>query len=68
MFKPDVVVVDPVVELKPDRRGPVEQGECLGVGGTGEPDVVVVESVVELKPLKPDRRKTHLRMFLLLIY
>ena len=30
----------------------MEQGECLGVGGTG--DVVVVEPVIELKPVKPD--------------
>ena len=28
--EPDVVVVEPVVKLKPDRRGPVEQGGCLG--------------------------------------
>ena len=30
----------------------MEQGECLGVGGTW--DVVVVEPVIELKPVKPD--------------
>ena len=59
--EPDVVVVEPIVKLKPDKRGPVErggclggdsihmpigpvkQGECFGVGGTG--DVVVVEPV-----------------------
>ena len=23
-------VDEPVIELKPDRRGPVEQGECIG--------------------------------------
>ena len=30
VLKPDVDVVEPVVKLKPDRRGPVEQGGCLG--------------------------------------
>ena len=30
VLKPDVVVVEPVVELKPERRGPEKQGECHG--------------------------------------
>ena len=69
-MKPDVDIVEPVVKLKPDRRGPVEQGGCLGgdsvhvprgrveqgecLGVGGTRDVVVVEPVIELKPVKPD--------------
>ena len=32
MLIPDVVVAEPVFDLKPERRGAEEQGECLGGG------------------------------------
>ena len=30
VLKPDIDKGEPIVKLRPDRRGPVEQGGCLG--------------------------------------
>ena len=72
VLKPDIDKGEPIVKLRPDRRGPVEQGGCLGgcsehvpIGTVEQGECLGVggtgepDDVVVVEPivnLKPDRR------------